>query len=61
MTSHKPSDAAPALEPGFHVYHGTAHNSGPYKTSQDAQSFIDGHLEGKGTIKEVGDEDNDND
>lgn len=35
-------------EPGFYVG-----NNGPYPSEEDAQAFIDGHLDGKGNIKEV--------
>lgn len=40
-------------QPGYHAYTGNKHNSGPYQSEEDAQSFIDGHLDGKGTIKHV--------
>lgn len=35
-------------EPGFYVG-----DNGPYESEEDAQAFIDGHLGGKGTVKEV--------
>lgn len=37
-----------ALEPGFYV-----NGNGPYATEEDAQAFIDGHMGGKGTVREV--------
>ena len=36
------------LEPGFYVG-----DNGPYATAEDAQAFIDGHLNGKGKVTEV--------
>lgn len=53
MPSAKPSDAPLALDPGFHVYQGADHNSGPYATAEDAQAFIDSHLGGKGKVVEI--------
>lgn len=41
------AEAAPR-EPGFYV-----DDTGPYPTAEDAQAFIDGHLEGKGSVTEV--------
>jgi len=35
-------------EPGFYVG-----DNGPYLTADDAQAYIDGHLDGKGEITEV--------
>lgn len=37
-----------AREPGFY-----AGDNGPYLTAEDAQAFIDGHLDGKGEVTEV--------
>lgn len=41
-------EADPAREPGFYVG-----DNGPYLTEADAQAFIDGHLDGKGSVEEV--------
>jgi hypothetical protein len=35
-------------EPGFYVG-----DNGPYDSEEAAQQFIDGHLGGKGSVKEV--------
>lgn len=45
-----PVDEAPEVveAPGFYVG-----DNGPYLTSDDAQAYIDGHLKGKGKIREV--------
>lgn len=34
--------------PGFYVG-----DNGPYLTAEDAQAYIDGHLEGKGEVETV--------
>lgn len=40
-------EAAPRA-PGFYVG-----DNGPYPTAEDAQAYIDGHLEGKGKVEEI--------
>lgn len=40
-------DEAPEA-PGFYVG-----DNGPYPTADDAQAYIDGHLNGKGKVREV--------
>lgn len=42
------SVAGESREPGFYVG-----DNGPYLTADDAQAYIDGHLDGKGKVEEV--------
>lgn len=45
--------AEPGAEPtgtGHYVYQGSDLRAGPYPTEEDAQAFIDGHLDGNGTV-----------
>jgi hypothetical protein len=48
QTNDEPEAVEPEREPGFYVG-----DNGPYLTHDDAQAFIDGHLEGKGKVTEV--------